>query len=156
MYRSGDTCYLEPYVPSRFARQFGYDQLYVGNPNTSLAFMGSLIGGARTWWFYIAGCTEARLCMPLRSPNLQTILGFYQWYRTSNFTPIGFSINSFGMKLISRRLKRKVTERGEGKSVRVPGLGEFVATTDSEASMQRVPVLRETQVLRFHLMLLVG
>ena len=43
VYRSGDTCYLEPYVPSRFARQFGYDQLYVGNPNTSLAFMGSLI-----------------------------------------------------------------------------------------------------------------
>ena len=27
LYRSGDTCYLEPYVPSRFARQFGYDQL---------------------------------------------------------------------------------------------------------------------------------
>ena len=30
LYRSGNTCYLEPYVPSRFARQFGYDQLYVG------------------------------------------------------------------------------------------------------------------------------
>ena len=46
LYRSGDTCYLEPYVPSRFARQFGYDQLYVGNPNSDLAFMGSLIDGA--------------------------------------------------------------------------------------------------------------
>ena len=34
VYRSGDTCYLEPYVPSRFARQIGYDQLYVGNLNT--------------------------------------------------------------------------------------------------------------------------
>ena len=41
VYRSGDTCYLEPYVPSRFARQFGYDQLYEGNPNTGLAFMGA-------------------------------------------------------------------------------------------------------------------
>jgi len=41
VYRSGDTCYLEPHVPSRFARQFGYDQHYIGNPNTSLAFMGS-------------------------------------------------------------------------------------------------------------------
>jgi len=107
-----DTCYLEPYVPSRFARQFGYDQLYVGNPNTSLAFMGSLIGGARTWWFYIAGCTEARLCMPLRTPNLQTTLEFCQWYRTSNSSPTEFSINSFGVKLITQRLKRKVTERG--------------------------------------------
>ena len=47
LYRSGDTCYLEPYVPSRFARQFGYDQLYVGNPKSNLAFMGSLIDGAR-------------------------------------------------------------------------------------------------------------
>ena len=26
MYRSGDTCYLEPYIPNRFVRQFGYDQ----------------------------------------------------------------------------------------------------------------------------------
>jgi len=46
VYWSEDTCYLEPYVPSRFARQFGYNQLYVGNPNASLAFMGSLIDGA--------------------------------------------------------------------------------------------------------------
>ena len=75
LYRSGDTCYLKPYVRSRFARQFGYDQLYVGNSNSSLAFMGSLIDGARAWRFYIAGCTEARLCMPLRTLNLQTTLG---------------------------------------------------------------------------------
>ena len=41
LYRSEDTCYLEPYVPSRFARQFGYDQLYVGNPNSSLVSWGA-------------------------------------------------------------------------------------------------------------------
>ena len=29
VYRSGDTCYLEPYVLSQFVRQFGYDQLWV-------------------------------------------------------------------------------------------------------------------------------
>ena len=51
VYTKGDTCYLEPYVPIQFACQFGYDQLYVGNPNTSLAFMGSLIDGARAWRF---------------------------------------------------------------------------------------------------------
>ena len=61
VYRSWDTCYLEPYVPSRFSRQFRYDQLYVGNLNTNLAFMGSLIDGARAWRFFIAGCTETRL-----------------------------------------------------------------------------------------------
>jgi len=87
VYRSGDTCYLESYVPSRFACQFGYDQLYVGNLNASLAFMGSLNNGARAWRFFIAGCTEVRLCMPLRTPNLLMTLGFYQWYRTSNSVP---------------------------------------------------------------------
>jgi len=37
-------------------------------------------------------------------------------------------------KLISQWLKQKVTERGEGRLVCVPGLGEFFATADSEAS----------------------
>ena len=71
--------------------------------------------------------------MPLRTLNLLTTLGFCQWYRTSNSTSTGFSINSFGVKLISQRLKRKVTEKSEGKRVRVPGLGEFIAVDDSEA-----------------------
>ena len=77
--------------------------------------------------------------MPLRTPNLLTTLRFCQWYRTSNSTPTGFSINSFGVKLISQRLKRKVTERCEGRRVRVLGLGEFVATADSEASDAESP-----------------
>jgi len=72
--------------------------------------------------------------MPLRTPNLLTTLGFCQWYKTSNFTPTRFSVHSFGVKLISQRLKRKVTEKGEGKTVYVLGLLEFVTTTDSEAS----------------------
>ena len=44
------------------------------------------------------------------------------------------------MKLISQRLKRKVTEKGEGKRVRVPGLGEFIAVDDSEASDVESPL----------------
>ena len=38
------------------------------------------------------------------------------------------------MKLISQQLKRKVTEKSEGKRVRIPGLEEFIAVDDSEAS----------------------
>ena len=105
LYRSGNTCYLEPYIPSRFARQFGYDQLYVGNPNLNLAFLGSLIDGARAWRFFIAGGTGARLRTPLRNPNLQMTLCFCQWYATSNSTPFGFKANSSGVRLISQRLK---------------------------------------------------
>ena len=43
------------------------------------------------------------------------------------------------MKLISQQLKRKVTERSEGRRVRVPGLGEFVATADNETSDAESP-----------------
>jgi len=105
--------------------------------------MGSLIDGARAWRFYIAGCTEAQLCMPLSTPNLQTTLGVLSVVQTSNSTPTEFSINYFGVKLISRWLKRKVTERGEGRRVRVPGLREFVATADSEASNAENPCFEE-------------
>ena len=33
VYRCSDDCYLEPYL---LARQFGYDQVYVSNPNPRL------------------------------------------------------------------------------------------------------------------------
>ena len=36
--RQGNSCTIEPYMPNRFARQFGYDQLYVGNPNACLLY----------------------------------------------------------------------------------------------------------------------
>ena len=134
LYRSGDTCCLEPYVPSRFARQFGYDQLYVGNPNLNLAFMGSLIDGARAWRFFTAGGTGARLRTPLRDPNLLMTLCFFQWYATSNSTPLEFKVNSSGVKLISQRLRQKASDKREGKRVHTPGIEEFVAVEDSEAS----------------------
>jgi len=46
----GDSCTIEPYMPSRFARQFGYDQLYVGNPNAGFRFNGNLFEGALAWY----------------------------------------------------------------------------------------------------------
>ena len=133
VYMSGDTCYLEPYVPNQFVRQFKYDQLYVGNPNTNMAFMGSLIDGARAWRYFIVSCTEARLCMPLRTLNLLMTLRFCQWYMISSSAPTGFAINSFGLKWIAQRLKQKVTAKGEGKRVWVLGIPKFIGTADSEA-----------------------
>ena len=77
--------------------------------------------------------------MPLRTPNLLMTLGFFQWYRISSSAPAGFSINSFSLKEIAKRLKQKVTAKEEGKRVRVPGIPEFIATTDSEASDAESP-----------------
>jgi len=43
------------------------------------------------------------------------------------------------LKWITKRLKQKVTAKEEGKRVRVPGLPEFIATADSEASDAESP-----------------
>lgn len=37
VYRLGNHYVIKLYIPSRFARQFGYDQLYIGNPSLELA-----------------------------------------------------------------------------------------------------------------------
>jgi len=50
-----------------------------------------------------------------------------------------FKANSSGVRLISQRLKRKASEKREGKRVRVPGIEEFVAVDDSEASDAESP-----------------
>jgi len=70
--------------------------------------------------------------------------------------PTESSVNSFGVKWIPQRLKQKVTEKGEGKRVWVPGLPEFVVTADSEASDVESPRFEGVAALRFQQMLLVG
>jgi len=47
VFQQCDSCTIEHYMPSRFARHFGYDQLYVGNSNTGLRFSDNLFEGAR-------------------------------------------------------------------------------------------------------------
>jgi len=46
--------YDQPYMPSRFARQFGYDQLYIGNPNAGLCFSKNLFEGVQAWYYSVA------------------------------------------------------------------------------------------------------
>lgn len=53
LHRIVNTCDLAPYFPSWFARQFGYVQIYVGNPYKSLAHRDSLIDGTRAWRLFI-------------------------------------------------------------------------------------------------------
>ena len=89
--------------------------------------MGSFIDGARAWRHFIVGCTEAQFCRPYLTQNLLTTLGFFQGYRTSNYNPTRFNINSTATKLIFKRLKWKVVEQDQGKRVRVPGLLKFLA-----------------------------
>ena len=78
-----------------------------------------------------------------KDSNLLTTLGFCQWYRTSNSTPTGFSINSFSVKLTSQRLKRKVTEKSEGKRAAFQASGNSLSLMIAKPRMQEVLALKQ-------------
>jgi len=74
-------------MPSHFARQFGYDQLYVGNHNTGLRFSDNLFEGTRAWYFSVAGGTRVIFSLPHRTPNYYTSLDFCTWYFLASRVP---------------------------------------------------------------------
>jgi len=92
LFRQGNSCTIEPYMPNHFAWQFGYDQLYVGNPNAKLSFSGNLFEGARAWYYSVAGGTKAIFSLPHKTPNCYTSLDFCTWYFQASKMP-DYSIN---------------------------------------------------------------
>ena len=94
-------------MPSRFARQFGYDQLYIGNPNADLSFSGNLFEGARAWYYSMAGGTKAIFSLPHKTPNCYTSLSFCTWYSLTSRMP-GFGINTSCIKSIKAFYKDKL------------------------------------------------
>jgi len=120
IFRQDDSCTIEPYLPSRFAHQFGYDQLYVGNPNTILYFSGNL-EGARAWYFHVAGGTGAIFNLPQRPPNAYTSLSFCTWYIVANTVP-GYEMNASCIKAIKSSYN---VHRGS-KTVRKKGMNEYL------------------------------
>src|SRR3954465_14593254 len=88
-------CWIEPYTPSRFARQFGYDQLYVGNPNSDLTAWGTLLEGARAWFYSVVGGTGITFSLPSLQPKLLCSLNFGCWFlaATGVGIPSSFLIN---------------------------------------------------------------
>ena len=99
VFHQGDTCTIELYLPSRFDCQFGNNQHYVGNLNTSLHFSGNLFEGAWAWYFQVAGGTWAIFSLPQRSPNAYTSLSFCTWFVITN-TVSGYEMNSSCIKAI--------------------------------------------------------
>lgn len=87
VYVPGRTPVLEPYVPCRFARQFGYDQLYVGNPNSDLRCRGTLFDAARAWSYNIAGCTGVRFRISPWKEEPKMTLSYCTWYVEARETP---------------------------------------------------------------------
>src|SRR4051812_32373749 len=98
LFRREMECRIEPYTPSRFARQFGYDQLYVGNPNSDLAARGTLLEGARAWFYSTAGGTGVTFLLLSLQPKLLCSLNFGYWFlaATGVEVPSSFLTNSGG------------------------------------------------------------
>ncbi|ONK72006.1 uncharacterized protein A4U43_C04F14670 [Asparagus officinalis] len=74
----------EPYLPCRFANQFGYDQIYVGNPNQRLQTRGGLVDGARAWLWNITGCTGAKFSLPGVERKLELTFLQCRWLLAAN------------------------------------------------------------------------
>lgn len=60
VYWLNDHCVIEPYMPNIFAGQFGYDQLYVNNPNLDLAYKEVLLDGVKAWYYNFAEALRLR------------------------------------------------------------------------------------------------
>src|SRR5436190_11965350 len=73
-------CWIEPYTPLRFARHFGYDQLYIGNPNSDLAARGTSLEGARAWFYSTAGGIGVTFSLPSLQSKLLCSLNFGGWF----------------------------------------------------------------------------
>ena len=108
---------IEPYMPNRFARQFGYDQLYI----EILHFSGNLFEGAQAWYFNVAGGTGARLSLPPRIPNSYATFAFCTWYVITNTTP-GYMINNSCI----REIKSLYYSRVDSTNTRLKGMSEFL------------------------------
>ncbi|XP_020262322.1 uncharacterized protein LOC109838276 [Asparagus officinalis] len=120
VFRSKNLCRIEPYFPCRFARQFGYDQLYVGNPNRWLITCGSLINGVRAWFWNVAGCTGAQFSLPVAEPELHMTFVYCWWILAAN-TPLAkkklseLESEAVVRRIVSRKGKEPATSSRKGK-----------------------------------------
>ena len=114
-------------MPCRFARQFGYDQLYIGNPNPHLRFSGNLFEGARAWYYNVAGGTGAIFILPHKTANFYASFDFCSWYFMANLVP-RFGINTLCIRGIKSTYKTKLGS----KDCRMRGMDDFQAAEKEE------------------------
>nr|ABB55315.1 dna-directed rna polymerase ii - related [Asparagus officinalis] len=109
IFRQGRKCFIEPYQPYRFSRQFGYDQLYVGNPNPTLAYT-------------VAGCTGAKFRLPHKMPNARTSLSFCTWYQAASQI-LAYNMNTSYLKAI----RKWYASKKSAKRFRACGANEYLS-----------------------------
>ncbi|XP_020250925.1 uncharacterized protein LOC109828310 [Asparagus officinalis] len=136
VFRVKNRCYIEPYLPCRFARQFGYDQLYIGNPSRGLRVEGGLVDGVRAWLWTMAGCTGAHFALPSyrRRPKItflscKWLLSAYEFIGVKTFSELesDYSVRAAMMAARKAEIAQKQGKR-RGKS----SLDDEVETPEGE------------------------
>ena len=138
-FRVGNQCFIEPYLPCRFARQFGYDQLYVGNPRQQLRAHGGLVDGLRAWLWTVTGCTGARFSLPGTERQLNLTFLSCKWLLAANKTvrvkPIEELVAEEASQLDSRAIQDGArSQRAQDKTRRLDAEGHRAFSSAGEAS----------------------
>lgn len=108
IYRNGNNCTFEPYLPSHFVRQFGYDQLYVGNATPGLGNSGGLIDGVRGWRYFIMGYTGATFTLPAPELAWRLLHSFAQFYCYINQFSKDFDVRTSFRKSVEKAVTEPV------------------------------------------------
>ncbi|XP_020262726.1 uncharacterized protein LOC109838715 [Asparagus officinalis] len=158
VFRSRNLCRIEPYFPCRFARQFGYDQLYVGNPNKWLITCGSLIDGVRAWFWNVAGCTGAQFSLPVAEPGLHLTFLYCRWVLAANTPLAKKKLSELESEAVVRRIVSKkgnepaTSSRKEKQAVDSEESDDFETSSEedkardeAEADVSLSPVAHRTR-----------
>ncbi|ONK58388.1 uncharacterized protein A4U43_C09F11780 [Asparagus officinalis] len=138
-FRVRNQCFIEPYLPCRFARQFGYDQLYVGNPRQQLRTHGGLVDGLRAWLWTVTGCTGAKFSLPSAERQLNLTFLSCRWLLAANKTVPVKSIAELVAEEASQADSRVIWEgarsqRTRSKTCRIDKEGKKIFNSADEAS----------------------
>ncbi|ONK72967.1 uncharacterized protein A4U43_C04F25540 [Asparagus officinalis] len=138
-FRVGNQCFIEPYLPCRFARQFGYDQLYVGNPRQQLRTHGGLVDGLRAWLWTVTGCTGAKFSLPSAERQLNLTFLSCRWLLAANKTvlvkPIEELVAEEASQVDSRVIREHArSQRTRSKTRRIDEEGKKIFNSADEAS----------------------
>jgi len=94
--------------------------------------------------------------MPLKTPNLLMTLGSYQWYKTSNFTPTGFNINSSSLRRISTRICRRQLNKRRAKEFECQAFLSSLLKLTVKLLMLKALISRMLLTVKYRRMLPVG
>lgn len=103
-------CRLSSSFSRQFARQFSYDQLYVGNPCRVLSHRDSLVDSVSAWSHFIIVPIGTSFPLSIKDPQLLTSLTFCLWYLESNNIELESNLYYIGLVCIHKHYSKLATK----------------------------------------------